>query len=163
MIDGSRPGLKLDGLVTQKWNARCRIWPPKAFFCRVQQAARPFDLRQVARVLSRQLAEHGTTWHEISKSAHELRRVPLADPEKIDNLTVEVIEHLNTARFLVKKHLRAATERLDVRGVWRKQRNEGRCEATLPANICQRSDHGDGMPRASFVSTKSAAATASAT
>src|SRR5665811_1314915 len=68
--------------------------------------------------------------------------VPLADPQKVDNLPVQVIEHFNLGGALVKKHLGTAGKGFHVGSVLGQQRDNLGGEAILAADVGEGTNHG---------------------
>src|ERR1035437_6122358 len=67
--------------------------------------------------------------------------VPLADPQEVDNLPVQVIEHFNLGRALVKKDLGAACKGFHVSSVLGQQRDNLGREAILAADVGEGTNH----------------------
>jgi len=65
----------------------------------------------------------------------------LADPKEVDDLSVQVIQHLNHGRLLMEEHLRASGERFDIRRVLRKERDGPFGKRAFSTNVRKRSDH----------------------
>jgi hypothetical protein len=61
--------------------------------------------------------------------------VVLADAIKVDDLAVEVVQDLHLRRFLSEKHLRSASECLNVRRVLRKYLNDPLRQTVLPTYV----------------------------
>jgi hypothetical protein len=59
----------------------------------------------------------------------------LADAEEIHDLAVQVIQHFDRRGLLVKEHLCATRECLNVGRVFRKYLNDPFCETVFPSNV----------------------------
>src|ERR1035441_9019235 len=68
--------------------------------------------------------------------------VPLADPQEVDNLPVQVIEHFNLGGALVKENLGAAGKGFHVGSVLGQQRDNLGGEAILAADVGEGTNHG---------------------
>src|ERR1017187_4878005 len=68
--------------------------------------------------------------------------VPLADPQEVDNLPIQVIEHFNLGGALVKKHLGAASKGFHIGSVLGQQRDNLDGEAILAADVGEGTNHG---------------------
>src|SRR5262249_25450867 len=73
---------------------------------------------------------------------HQFLVMPLTYAEEIDDLTVQIIQHFNDRRALVKENLRASCKWFDVCRVQRKQRENRLGKTIFPADVWQRSNHG---------------------
>src|ERR1035441_10426462 len=67
--------------------------------------------------------------------------VPLADPQEVDNIPVQVIEHFNLGGALVKKHLGTAGKGFHVGSVLGQQRDNLGGEAILAADVGEGTNH----------------------
>jgi hypothetical protein len=67
--------------------------------------------------------------------------MPLADPQEVDNLPVQVIEHFNLGRALVKEHLGAAGKGFHIGSVLGQQRDDLGGKAILAADVCKGTNH----------------------
>src|ERR1035441_5678012 len=68
--------------------------------------------------------------------------VPLADPQEVDNLPVQVIEHFDLGGALVKEDLGAAGKGFHIGGVLGQQRNNLGGKAILAADVGEGTNHG---------------------
>ena len=59
----------------------------------------------------------------------------LANPIKIDQFSINVVQHLYIGRAFPEKHLGAPAERFDISPVFRDQGNYLICQAILAANV----------------------------
>lgn len=71
--------------------------------------------------------------------------VPLADPEEIDDLAIQIVQHFNLGRLLVKEHLCAAREGFHVCRMLGEFFNNLPGQTVLAPNVCQWAFHVQNM------------------
>src|SRR5688572_3365302 len=79
--------------------------------------------------------------HDEPQPADKLVAMLLADAQEVDDLLVEVIEHLDDGGGFVKEHLCAAGEWFDVRYVRGQHSGNGWSQTPFSADVWKRANH----------------------
>ena len=65
----------------------------------------------------------------------------LTAPEKIYNIEIQIIQHLDIGWWLVKKYLGPSCKGFDISSVFRQERNDFFCQAVFPTDVWEWSNH----------------------
>src|SRR5664280_1470640 len=107
----------------------------------IHEPRRPLDIGEGCRIGRLQEIKHLSADDPEVKIAKQLLIMLTANAEEIHDLSVEVIQHLDLGRLLVKEHLSASRERFDIRRVFRKERNHPLGQCPFSANVREWSNH----------------------
>ena len=109
-------------------------------FLEVEEPSRPLNVGERCGICPRLKLVQFAAGRPIAEVAHKLLIVQLADAEEIDDLEVQIIEHLDIRGRLVKEHL-APPGRLHIGGVLGQHGDDFCGKTVLAADISQGSDH----------------------
>src|SRR5690606_8315538 len=84
-----------------------------------------------------------TGWLEGDEPGQFIR-VPLHHSEEVGDFPIQVVKDLDLGSGLMKEHLGSTSERLNVGGVFRDQRQKAPGDAAFAADIGERADYTGG-------------------
>jgi hypothetical protein len=89
-----------------------------AVLLEIKEPGCALDVGQHLRLLLLEEFKPFTAGNTELEVPNQLRMMKLADPQEVEHRFIEIIENFDTGRLFVKKDLSAATERLDISGVF---------------------------------------------